>query len=259
MTSLLFIFAQIQDMMVHCRKYTPGRLIRVALILITSLSGQLDIHAQEVRIAGAMRQVMMGLDLSAHLRWDTVAREHLFGISPLGRLQGEVTIMDGQPYVSTVDGRGRVRIEKNWAITAPFGVYAQAPVWETHALEAPIRSESELQKVLEEVLQAKGYDMAKPVPFRVQGVFLKVDYHIISKPEQEVEHDHDLHDRAKKHFSVKNVKGELLGFYSRSHEGVFTHRGSYVHIHFIDKRRKHMGHIEGVEAAKGQKLLLPGK
>ncbi|MBX2926848.1 MAG: acetolactate decarboxylase [Saprospiraceae bacterium] len=221
------------------------------IILLLSAAG---LAAQQVHTISEMRKVMMGQDLSAHLRWDTVAREHLFGISPLGRLEGEVTIVDGQPFVSTVDKKGRLRVKRTWKVEAPFGVYAQVPAWERIELEMPIRSESELQQALEGVLQHKGYDFSQPLPFHIQGAFERVDYHIISKPKGEIEHSHELHDKAKKHFTVQHIRGELLGFYSRHHEGIFTHRGSYVHIHFIDAPRKHAGHLEHV--AIGQKFVL---
>lgn len=213
--------------------------------------------AQQVHAVSEMRKVMMGQDLSAHLRWDTVDREHLFGISPMGRLEGEITIVDGQPFVSTVDKKGRVKLRRTWEVEAPFGVYAQVPEWERIELDMPVRSEAELQQAIEKVLESKGYDLSQPLPFRIQGAFERIDYHIISKPKGEAEHNHELHDKAKKHFTVQNTRGEMLGFYSRHHEGIFTHRGSYVHIHFIDDARKHMGHLEDVVTGQRVVLYLP--
>jgi len=235
------------------RVILPNNMKHFTLFLPLLLSA-ISISAQQVTAVSEMRKVMMGQDLSAHLRWDTVARQHLFGISPMGRIEGEITILDGQPFVSTVDKKGRVRVRRTWKVEAPFGVYAQVPAWERIELDMPIRSEMELQHALEKVLKEKGYDLSQPLPFRIQGAFERVDYHIISKPKGETEHSHELHDKAKKHFRVQNTRGELLGFYSRHHEGIFTHRGSYVHIHFIDEARKHMGHLEDV--VTGQKVVL---
>ncbi|TAK42635.1 MAG: hypothetical protein EPO28_07000 [Saprospiraceae bacterium] len=216
-----------------------------------------QLPAQQVHTAGEMRKVMMGEDLGPHLRWDSIARQHLFGISPLGRIQGEITILDGQIFVSTVGANGQVQIQNDWEVEAPFAVYAHVPAWERFDFEVKTESESELQEALEKFMLAHGYDTSKPVPFRVQGTFGHIDYHIISKPASETEHSHELHEKAKKHFSLENTRGELLGFYSQHHEGVFTHRGSFVHIHFMDDARQNMGHLENVAITQKVALLLP--
>lgn len=213
--------------------------------------------AQPVHTVSEMRKVMMGQDLSAHLNWDTVTRLHLFGLSPLGRIQGEITILDGQIFTAVVDEEGRVRIGNDWQVKAPFGVYAQVPEWTTFQWKIKAGSEAELQSVLEKRMKKAGYDLNQAMPFRIAGLFEQVEYHIISKPVTEQEHNHDLHDLAKKHFTLRNTSGELLGFYSRKHQGIFTHRGSYVHIHFLDDARENMGHLESLLVKGKVKVRLP--
>jgi acetolactate decarboxylase len=212
------------------------------------------VSAQQVHTVSEMRKVMMGQDLSAHLRWDTITRQHLFGISPLGRISGEITILDGQIFVSTVGENGQVQVHNHWEVEAPFGVYSHVPAWEPFDFEAKTITEGELQAALEARMQEAGIDLSKPIPFRLQGTFERIDYHIISKPADEAGHSHELNDKAKKFFSLKNTRGELLGFYSQHHEGVFTHRGSFVHLHFLDEKQQHTGHLEN--AVIGQKLTL---
>jgi len=229
----------------------------IALCIQALIFLPLALPAQQVHTVSEMRKVMMGHDLDAHLRWDTIARPHLFGISPLGRISGEITILDGQIFVSTVGENGQVQIREDWDVEAPFGVYAHVPAWERFEWEVNTSSESELQAALEQFMEAQGYDLSKPLPFRLQGTFDRIDYHIISKPADESEHSHELHNEAKKHFSLESIAGELLGFYSQHHEGVFTHRGSFVHIHFIDDERKNMGHLEDVVITLKVVLLLP--
>lgn len=217
----------------------------------------LQAHAQKVESVSAMRKVMMGEDLSVHLLWDTLAREHLFGISPLGRIEGEVTIIDGKIYTSKVDKRGKIVISQDWNAKAPFGVFAYVPEWEVFEVEFNVRSEADLQNEIENLAKSKGYDLNTAFPFRITGKFDTLDFHIISKPQNEKEHNHDLHDKAKKHFSLTDVQGEILGFYSRNHIGVFTHRGTFTHSHFIDEKRLNMGHIESVSTRHLMKVALP--
>lgn len=219
----------------------------------------LQSQAQEVKTISEMRKVMMGTDLNPHLLWDTIPHTHLFGISPLGRIEGEITILDGQLFSAKVDKKGEIVIKQDWNVQAPFAVYAQVAEWEEFDFEANITNEAGLQSAIENIAQNQGYDISKAFPFRIVGKFDSLDFHIISKPKKEKKHNHDLHDKAKKHFSLQDTEGEILGFYSQHHTGIFTHRGSFLHLHYLDNAHKNMGHIEKVTFKKKVVLLLPKK
>jgi acetolactate decarboxylase len=209
----------------------------------------------EVKTISAMKKVMMGEDLSAHVNWDSIPKEDLFAVAPLGRIQGEITVIDGKMYVATVDSLNNITIHSGWNIQSPFAVYTNVPKWVTFEVDILIQSEDELQVLIDKVASENGYDLNTAFPFRVLGTFSKIDYHIISKPSNELEHNHELHKKAKKHFHLENVKGELLGFYSKHHEGVFTHKGHYIHTHFIDDNIENMGHLENVVINQKIKIL----
>ncbi len=211
----------------------------------------------DVRTISAMKKVMTGEDLSAHLNWNSIPRKHLFAVAPLGRVQGEVSVIDGKMYSSQVDSTNEISINNDWNIQSPFAVYATVSEWETFEIDKPIQSEDELQTLIEQLASENGYDLSTAFPFRVLGTFSTIDYHIISKPIEEIEHNHELHKKAKKHFHLKNTTGELLGFYSQNHEGIFTHKGHFIHTHFIDEERKNMGHLEKLIIASEIKILLP--
>lgn len=211
----------------------------------------------EVQSVSAMKKVMMGTDLSTNLLWDTLKREHLYAVAPLGRLEGEVTVINGEMFLSKVNDKHEVEVENNWAVRSPFAVYSYVDSWNSKQLSVQINSEEDLQKLIENQAKKLGYDLERPFVFRVKGNFEKVDYHIISKPLTEIEHNHDLHHQAKKHFNLQQVEGELIGFYSRHHEGVFTHKGSFIHTHFVNNERSHAGHLENVVIQGRVEILLP--
>jgi len=227
------------------------------LSILTLLAFTQKTLLPEVKTVSAMKKVMMGYDLSVNISWDTLPKQNLFAIAPLGRIQGEVTVIDGVMYSSIVDANNKVVISQDWNIQSPFAVYAQVSAWDTFTFKVKIKNEEELQTVIEKLATKNGYDLNKAFPFRVIGEFSNIDYHIISKPLEEKEHNHELHNKAKKHFKLSKVKGELLGFYSKHHEGVFTHKGDYIHTHFIDDKREHMGHIENLKTKKTIIILLP--
>jgi acetolactate decarboxylase len=217
----------------------------------------LTISSQEVVAVSAMKKVIMGQDLSNHISWDTIPRQHLFAVSPLGRIEGEVTIIDGEMFTSKVNEQGKVEIARQWGVKSPFAVYASVSSWRLFEAEASVRNEFELQNLIETIAQREGYDISRPLSFQVEGVFDLVGYHIISKPTAEKEHNQELHYKAKKMFYLKEVSGKIIGFYSQNHEGIFTHKGQFIHAHFVDDLRTHMGHLDEITIIRKIKLYLP--
>ncbi|MFO7701616.1 MAG: acetolactate decarboxylase, partial [Psychroflexus maritimus] len=98
-----------------------------------------------------------------------------------------------------------------------------------------------------------------PFAFRLKGVFKKINFHIQNLPEgTQVKSHQDAHQGQKKYLR-KNVEGEIIGFFSTQHQGVFTHHNQYIHMHFINKNRTEMGHIDELKFSKNSqvKLYLP--
>ncbi len=226
----------------------------IALLLLVYMA---PAFGQKVEAVSNMKKVIMGQDLGMYLDWDTVATTHLFGIGPLGRIAGEVTIVDGERWTASVKKNGRIQMQRNKKARGPFGVFAHVPAWDTIQLDANIQSEEDLQKLLESVAPNKGISLQTAFPYRVLATFDSIHFHIISKPSDEAAHSHELHKKAKKHFYSTQIQGELLGFYSQQHEGIFTHRGSYTHTHFLAQDRKAMGHLDGISVEGNILILLP--
>jgi alpha-acetolactate decarboxylase/formylmethanofuran dehydrogenase subunit E len=228
----------------------------LSCILSTLLFAQI-----RVKTVSAMKPVMIGQDLSMHLKLDSFSNlKHLFAVSPLNRLEGEVTIIDGRIIKSTVDKKGQIQTNKTFEGKAPFMVYAQVEKWKSITRKISVHNENDFQKLIEKLAEEHGINSNEAFPFMLKGNFNKVDFHIISKPKNEKKHDHELHAKAKKHFSFNDTKGTLVGFYSKHHEGVFTHKGSFTHVHFVDEAQTVTGHLEHVEIIDQEiTILLPEK
>ena len=50
---------------------------------------------------------------------------------------------------------------------------------------------------------------------------------------------------------------EILGFFSKQHEGVFTHNGSNTHMHFRTDDVSLAGHVDGIFLGENMTLKLP--
>jgi acetolactate decarboxylase len=227
----------------------------MAIIMMVKLMGT-TLGAQDVKHAGAMRQVMTGASLQNTLLWDTLSPEKLYGIGPLDRLSGEVTVVDGIIYISRVNSTGGMVTTPVTSASATFGVYINLED------EVGIRVSEEIKDIeaLERLVQIKaeqaGMDTGKPFLFVIKGQFDWIKVHVLNKPADELEHNHDLHNQAKKYFEYQDIGGELIGFYSRQHEGVFTHRGHYTHVHFISRDKSVMGHLDGIRSVSMLDILF---
>ena len=230
---------------------------RFFTFLFYSLSLSAVSFSQHVQTVSAMKPVMMGQDLSNHLYWDTLQKENLYAIAPLGRIEGEVTVRNGEFYVSRVDAHGQEVVTHSSEIHSPFAVFAYVRNWKAVEWKGAVTSEEHLQQVVEQIAKENGVDTEQAFPFRVLTGFKQMKYHIISKPTDEETHNHELHNLAKKHFVARKVKGELLGFFSKTHEGVFTHRGHWIHTHFVSESKQQTGHVEDFRTKGKVIILLP--
>lgn len=217
------------------------------------------LSAQEVKHAGAMRPVMLGQSLENHLHWDTLPEAGLWGLGPLERLRGEVTVADGTVYIARVDAEGRLVMQQEQQAASPFGVYAHAPHFASAPAQASIEGLKALEKLAAELAAQLGWEDEKPFLFRIQGEFAKVKIHVLDKPADEAEHNHELHHKAKRYFTYEHITGELIGFYSTQHEGAYTHKGDYTHVHFLDAERQAMGHLDDIVITGEVVFLLPAQ
>jgi hypothetical protein len=54
-----------------------------------------------------------------------------------------------------------------------------------------------------------------------------------------------------------NVPATLIGFYSTSHEGIFTHRGQTTHVHAVLADPLVTGHVDAAVIPRGAIVKLP--
>ena len=98
-----------------------------------------------VQVIGAMRNVMWKGELHGTIALDTIQnKEHLYGLGPVEYLAGELLIIDGKSYKSTVVADTEMRVEETFDAKAPFFVYANVPNWKEQHLPDSVRTISHL-------------------------------------------------------------------------------------------------------------------
>lgn len=225
--------------------------------LFTFLLLAFSTHAQMVKTSGAARNVMMGIDLSSTIWLDSLLTSpHLIALGPIEDLQGEITALNGEVWTSTVQ-KEKILVEQRSDVRAPFLVYAHVPEWKSYTASAQLQNLSDLESFIDSLGRAHGFDKDDAFALRIIAHWQQVDYHIIMRDVNEKEHSHEAHNKAKRKYTLNDSRGELVGFFSRQHEGVFTHRGQYIHVHFLPEDRQTSGHLDGVKHTGNVEVLLP--
>lgn len=193
----------------------------------------------EVYVIGAMKEVKAGnLEATTEIK-KSQGIDFMYGLGPLDSLTGEVTIIDGQIFVSTVKD-GQPVVQQVEQMKAPFFVLAEVPHWNKSILKNEIQSLTGIEAYL---LMAY-HIYQKPFAFQIKGTFDSLTYHIQNRVGgSPVANPFDMHqDQAS--YTLHQVSGTLIGFYSPSHEGYFTHKGNKIHVHFLSDDKLHMGHLD---------------
>lgn len=218
----------------------------LSILFLSTIIGQA--FSQQVKNTGSMAN--MGKEnFAPHIRLDTLPNKNtLVGLGPLGRMQGEIMVLDGKPFAVSVNANGEGIVSNSWKIEAPFFVYANVEKWQEITAELSINNLDDLQKQIEEIAKKQKIDLSEPFPFKITGNFDKLTTHIVMPRSADVVGFQEGKKQAD--YQLTSQKGELLGFYSQKHQGTYTHKDSFIHVHFISSDFTTMGHVDKIEMSK---------
>lgn len=206
-----------------------------------------------VKYAGALRNFTENRDTASAIFLDTILpHRRLYGLGPLQGYSGEIMVIDGRPYVSKVNAKGRNRVRQNFNLKAPYFVYAHVRDWEVTQLPEKSLSSADLDSLLPVLARQKGLDPEKPFPFMLRGRFSELAFNIDHQPKKEKK------KLTVTNFAVANADIIVLGFYSRRHQGIFIPPGANLVMAFMTTSASHVGHIDHLGFhGKRVQLLLP--
>jgi acetolactate decarboxylase len=209
----------------------------------------------KVEIVGAMRNVMREGQLQGRIRLDSLENtQNLYGIGPQAYLKGEVLLWDGKGFLATVDGNGMV-VKKTLEVNPPFFVFAAVKEWEEFPLPATWLDLHHLERILDSMTAS----YPRPFPFRLQGKVSAAKIHVVNLPEGSVvSSPEEAHRGLLVNYEIQSSQVDVLGFFSKEHQTIFTHHDSYMHLHLITRNRKMMGHLDGLKFhGSNMRLSLP--
>jgi len=207
--------------------------MKIMTLLATSLLFGLLLKSDyQVKVAGAMRQIMQQGDLSAKAALDTLlAQPHLYALGPVEGLVGEIMVLDGVPYTCAVAGK-TLSLRQSPEEKAAMLVYTHVDRWQTLRLAEGVNSYQALEKMIQARAKAAGIDTEKPFPFLLTGTATRVNYHVIDW-QPGTTHTMQNHKQFARTGELKGAV-QVLGFYSTRHHGVFTHHSTNMHLHVMD-------------------------
>ncbi len=237
------------------RMKTIAKLIlTVVSLLIVSCS---SIAWCQVECVGALKNIMHKADISPQIDLKDLSKmKNLYALGAVGNLKGEILILDGFPYVTSVKNN-KVLMDHSFDKSATLLVYSQIEQWKEIPIPPTVRSYKELELFVESAANKHDVDTLMPFPFLVKGIVEELDWHVIDWKQDDPVHTHEKHKKAGAYGIIKNENVLILGFYSKKHKGIFTHHSTDMHLHFKTEDNKRAGHVDDLILGKEKKLFLP--
>lgn len=215
----------------------------IKLIVAILVSALLFIsNLPEVKVSGAMKNVMMNGNLSAHLDIDTLNKVHLYGLGPVAELKGEIMILNGKVFTTAKVGN-KILNQQDKVSKAALLVYSNVEKWKAVSISTIINNYAELEKLVETTAKENGYDTELPFAFKINAIPAKAIYHVIDW-KKGVKHTMDNHKQFAYAGEMTNSPVSMLGFYSKHHQSIFTHHTTFMHVHLLDEKTETVGHLD---------------
>lgn len=208
----------------------------------------------EVKRAWALKNFMMKWDISPVVELEDLDQEALYALWAYGNLKWEIMILDGQSFWTKFNGTS-IDVDNTIDDTSSLLVYANASSRTEYKISSDL-SWDELEKTIKEKAEQHGINVTNPFIFRLVWVTKYADYHVIDRDEEDNEHTHEKHVESWYQWSFSNQEVEILWFYSETHQWVFTHHSSFVHMHIRSEENQLGGHVDKLTIGE-MKLLLP--
>jgi len=221
-----------------------------------------------VEYTGAQRDIFTKGKAERVMSLEALAgRSGLYGVGPVEGFDGEITVLDGKPYVSKVRETGKV-LEQSHHHGAFFFVWTEQAQWRDIPIPVAVKGYIDLQNFVKTQAGGAGIDTSKPFPFRLTGTPTEIKWHINVDRTEGKAVTQELFLKSKAPYVTRNEPVDIIGFYAEHHGGVFISDSApaikrdsglknAIHIHFVAHADKMTGHIDNIALGSGMVLHLP--
>lgn len=229
-------------------------LLGLTILTATNCTTKSQQTTTEVKIVGEMKNVLWKGQLYGNINLDTIANKtNLYGLGPVEYLSGEILIIDGKSYKSTVTSDTTMNVEETYDIKAPFFGYANISKWKEQALPDSIQTIQQLELYLDKTTKSA----PRPFMFKLSGTVEQATIHIVNLPKgSKISSPAEAH-KGQISYKLKDEQVDIIGFFSTEHKAILTHHDTFLHMHLVTTDRQKMGHLDEVLFKKGTiKLYL---
>lgn len=207
--------------------------------------------APEVTVYGALREMIHDGRIEGRVELASVVRSGTYGVGALEGMRGEITLVDGAAWLAVGERDGGKARQGVVGERAALLVASNVSAWRDVAIDAAI---TDLDAAIERYAVSAGLSIDKPFAFVIEGE-VDATWHVLKGPPTPGTSPHDHARNA----VVGTLAGRatVVGFFSKTHVGVFTHMGHTVHAHVIDPRSGVGGHADQLTVRAGSTLRLP--
>ncbi len=185
------------------------------------------------------------------------------GIGAIEKLEGEVTIINGDVIATIVNESGEaVPLETQKKTQATMLIATKVKSWKEIKVDKDM-SKQDFEIWLSEKVENETPQSKKSLMFKVKGDFINLHTHVINGACPVHAHLNKIplppHKKPYKKF-LNRQKGLMVGIFAPNSTGRLTHPGTNIHTHIVFKNlngKNITGHIESSGIAKGSILYLP--
>jgi acetolactate decarboxylase len=231
------------------------KVLILTIFTLTNCNSKIQQTNNKVKIVGEMKNVMWKGQLYGNIDLDTIAnKNNLYGLGPIENLAGEIMIIEGKSYKSTVVSDTSMIVEETYSLKAPFFGYANITNWTEQTLPDSTQTAMQLEQYLDNITAS----YPRPFLFKLEGTVEQASIHIVNLPKGSIVSSPDEAHAGQVNYELENEPAEIIGFFSTMHKAIFTHHDTFLHMHLITSDRKKMGHLDQLRFKKGSmKLYLP--
>lgn len=186
-----------------------------------------------------------------------VARKGIYGVGALEGLRGEITIADGEVWITEGDvPRPITHHDADANATVLF--VAEVHEWRAMRVETRVEPQ-DVDTYVQTQAQLAGLDVARPFPFLIDGALAPLRLHVVAGecPIRARALSRAMRTLAFE-LAVDSIEGRIVGIYAPDSSGVVCHGGSNLHAHAVLEQDGGLtGHVEVFGIAAGAVLVLP--
>jgi acetolactate decarboxylase len=208
-----------------------------------------------------MRKFMMENNMEAVVAVDSLLRRpHMYALGVAEGLHGELLVWNGVGALTrTTPKQGTITTSATGSKAALL-VASTVPRWQAVPVPAAVRSYPALERLIARQAAQYGLDTTQALPFRLSGRARLVQWHVMEWPRTAAEHTSQSHKQYATKGQFENKLVEILGFFSRHHQTIFTHHTTFVHMHVRPAGQSFAAHVDSLHFMPGAATLhLPAK